>query len=48
MSNIDLIKLEQFQNTLDHLDWILCFICHQNERQDLQNSKDKRGKQHSK
>ena len=47
MSNISLITLEQLQNALDHVDWNLCFTGQQNERQDLQNPKDKRGKKNS-
>lgn len=48
MSNIYLITLEQLQNALDHINWNLCFICRQNEGQDLQIPKDKRSKQNSK
>ena len=48
MSNINLISLERLQNALDHMDWNLCFICQQNERQNLQNPEDKKGKQNSK
>ena len=48
MSNINLITLERLQNALDHMDWNLCFICQQNEQQNFQNPKDKKGKQTSK
>ena len=40
MPNINLITLEQFQNALNHVDWNLCFISQQDERQDFAKSKE--------